>query len=552
MKSAAVFLLLLLCLSSAFSQGQIEHSVLQVEDARTGRTEVDVPLELPDLWDELRGLKQLVLSLKAEEVERRLALRSMESRLRDGEVEAEQQRRSLDRLEGRTEMDRKLVMELKDALRRKVEELQEQSAVRAAKLSADLLTLQSRLNNSESSAEDLKTKNAVLAARLCNTERLMEELRRQNSAYSASNRSSQSEASELESRLNVRLEELNTNTEVLQSRLNSLQEQLNTSADGELRVIQDEVSEVRHRLNSSQLHLDELTRLTADQTSGLWSVERHLDELKTENTAVSSSSTLEENLWAVKSRLQQLETNNTVLEAELSAVTLRQNVTEEQMVELKTQNTAAAAELTSVSVRLAAAERETKALQVRLRASEQTVSELRTENEEIFSRLETAESLNTGIQLRLTASDRLIQKLQNQSSDKLKVAFSASLTDSGSVGPFDDETTLIFSKTITNIGQAYNQTAGVFTAPLRGLYFFSFTAADYVKGYMGLYLYRNNQPIIFNLDLNDHGGYASTSNGVALQLEEGDLVRLSLPASYRLYDDSRNFSVFSGFLLFPL
>lgn len=42
----------------------------------------------------------------------------------------------------------------------------------------------------------------------------------------------------------------------------------------------------------------------------------------------------------------------------------------------------------------------------------------------------------------------------------LKVAFSAGLTDSGSVGPFDEETTLIFSKTITNIGRAYNQSAG--------------------------------------------------------------------------------------------
>lgn len=94
--------------------------------------------------------------------------------------------------------------------------------------------------------------------------------------------------------------------------------------------------------------------------------------------------------------------------------------------------------------------------------------------------------------------------------------------------------------------------SGVFMAPVRGVYFFSFTAADYLKGYMGLYLYRNNQPIIFNLDLNDHGGYASTSNTVVLQLEGGDLVRLSLPASYRLYDDSRNFSVFSGFLLFSL
>uniref|UniRef100_A0A3Q1FIA8 C1q domain-containing protein n=1 Tax=Acanthochromis polyacanthus TaxID=80966 RepID=A0A3Q1FIA8_9TELE len=145
-----------------------------------------------------------------------------------------------------------------------------------------------------------------------------------------------------------------------------------------------------------------------------------------------------------------------------------------------------------------------------------------------------------------------LQRKLNMTENDLKVAFSAGLTDSGSVGPFDEERTLIFSKTLINIGQAYDQTAGVFTAPVRGVYFFSFTAADYLKGYMGLYLYWNDQPIMFNLELNDHGGYTSTSNAMALQLEEGDRVRLSLPASYRLYDDNRNFSLFSGFLLFQL
>uniref|UniRef100_A0A673AYC3 C1q domain-containing protein n=1 Tax=Sphaeramia orbicularis TaxID=375764 RepID=A0A673AYC3_9TELE len=137
-------------------------------------------------------------------------------------------------------------------------------------------------------------------------------------------------------------------------------------------------------------------------------------------------------------------------------------------------------------------------------------------------------------------------------SDQENVAFSAGLTDSGSVGPFDDETTLIFSKTITNVGGAYDRTTGVFTAPLTGLYFFCFTAADYLKGYMGVQLLVNERPVLFSLDLNAHGGYASTSNGLVVNLDRRDRVRLSLPASYRLYDDSRNFSVFSGFLLFPL
>lgn len=41
-----------------------------------------------------------------------------------------------------------------------------------------------------------------------------------------------------------------------------------------------------------------------------------------------------------------------------------------------------------------------------------------------------------------------------------KVAFSAGLTDSGAVGPFDDETTLVYKKAFTNVGDAYNQTTG--------------------------------------------------------------------------------------------
>uniref|UniRef100_A0A667YUZ1 C1q domain-containing protein n=1 Tax=Myripristis murdjan TaxID=586833 RepID=A0A667YUZ1_9TELE len=158
----------------------------------------------------------------------------------------------------------------------------------------------------------------------------------------------------------------------------------------------------------------------------------------------------------------------------------------------------------------------------------------------------------SALQSRLNASESQVDELRRKHTDDLKVAFSAGLTDSGSVGPFDDEVTLVFSKIISNVGQAFNQSSGVFTAPLRGLYFFSFTAADYLKGYMGLYLHRNSQPILFSLNLNDHGGYATAAGGLALELQRGDTVRLSLPASYRLYDDSRNFSIFSGFLLFPL
>lgn len=148
MKSAARFLFLLFSLSPlspGFAQGRLDAPVLHVGSVRTG---LDVPPELPVLWDELRGLKELVLSLKAEEVDQRQTLRRMESRLRDREVEAEQQRRSLDGLEEtvvkqraglrsteeRVEADRRLLTELNSDLRRKVEQLEEQREGEAVKL----------------------------------------------------------------------------------------------------------------------------------------------------------------------------------------------------------------------------------------------------------------------------------------------------------------------------------------------------------------------------------------------------------------------------------
>lgn len=108
-------------------QGQSWAPVPQDEDSGLGD---DVPPELPVLWDELRGLKELVLSLKAEEVGWRQALRRMESWLKDGQVEDEQRRRSLDGLEetaARQEAELRSSQELSLRLSRRLEELEEHS-----------------------------------------------------------------------------------------------------------------------------------------------------------------------------------------------------------------------------------------------------------------------------------------------------------------------------------------------------------------------------------------------------------------------------------------
>ncbi|XP_015230391.1 PREDICTED: uncharacterized protein LOC107084857 [Cyprinodon variegatus] len=291
------------------------------------------------------------------------------------------------------------------------------------------------------------------------------------------------------------------------------------------------------RLRASERVMEQLRRKDAVLASRMCSTETLMEDLKGQISDIqASNSSSASDAVMLEQRL------------EIHLDTLRTNI-EDQVHELK--NKFSSSQL-SLEGRSASAEN-------RLTDAERQQDELRKTNAELESRLRSSEKqledLRTANTVRAAELAFLAERLtaaQRNSEAELKVAFSVGLTDSGIVGPFEEETTLIFSKTITNIGQGYNSSSGVFTAPVRGLYFFSFTAADYQKGYMGLYLYRNQQPVLFSLDLNDHGGYTSTTSVVVLQLEGGDIVRLALPASYRLYDDSRSFSVFSGFLLFPV
>ncbi|CAJ1074943.1 myosin-2 heavy chain-like [Xyrichtys novacula] len=137
-----VFLLLVVCWSPVVAQVSVpQRDEVRTETGTEEGGRADVPSDPVVLWDELQGLKDLVLSLKAAEVGRRQTLRSVESRLRDREMEAEQQRRSVDGLTEtlnqnrkelrsatqRAEADRKLEMDANSELSRKVEELEEQN-----------------------------------------------------------------------------------------------------------------------------------------------------------------------------------------------------------------------------------------------------------------------------------------------------------------------------------------------------------------------------------------------------------------------------------------
>ncbi|XP_071315176.1 complement C1q-like protein 3 [Trachinotus anak] len=144
-------------------------------------------------------------------------------------------------------------------------------------------------------------------------------------------------------------------------------------------------------------------------------------------------------------------------------------------------------------------------------------------------------------------SESQIEELKNQASKK--VIFSAAAGGSGSIGPFNTDTTLVYTRVITNIGRAYGQFTGVFTAPVAGVYYFSIF---YHSGgeYGGkLLLYKNDQLMIMT---HDHESQSDTAdnggNAVFLQLQPGDQVYVRLPANSHVWGHGLH-TTFNGFLV---
>ncbi|XP_068509094.1 uncharacterized protein [Syngnathus scovelli] len=482
-------------------------------------------------------------------------------------------------------------------------------------LADDLPFLRMRLRASESALDQLKRKSSVLASRLCLVENLRKTSSVADAEVQVHQNSSQGHTSALtsekdgqwqkiKSRVETDSSNIHQNMSAFHARLLHLEGKIMTGEqhlqdirglEVQMNVVKNhvedlwtEISVKSGQLSNMEAQLGNGCNNTAALEGNVKMAEAHVEKLKV------LSSALEVRLNVSERLLEELKTECTALDrrlnvsdkfqeqlktesrGELLTVTERLKLTEAEVGDLWMKNTAQTTRVSNMESRLTDSIQNTAAVEVRLNISEKILEELKTECTAWATHLSNVEFQlthninNTEVLLRrLNMNGQKINNLKEttedlmsrlhvleqhgtQTSGETKVAFAAALTDSGSVGPFDQETTLIFSKVFTNIGRAYDETSGVFTAPVDGIYVFSFTAADFLKGYMGVTLYCNRQPIVSSLDLNDHGGYASATNGVLIPLEAGDRVRLSLPASYRLYDDMRSFSVFSGFLLFQL
>ncbi|XP_032439972.1 collagen alpha-1(VIII) chain-like [Xiphophorus hellerii] len=144
------------------------------------------------------------------------------------------------------------------------------------------------------------------------------------------------------------------------------------------------------------------------------------------------------------------------------------------------------------------------------------------------------------------------QVLELKKKDATNIAFSAATGGSGSNGPFDTDTTVIYRKLIINVGNAYNQHTGIFVAPVPGIYYFTFFYHAGGSQVASLSLMKNNEKVVITYDhKTSQDGADNGGNAAFLQLQQGDQVYVRMHANSHIWQNNY-ITTFSGVLLRPL
>jgi len=184
---------------------------------------------------------------------------------------------------------------------------------------------------------------------------------------------------------------------------------------------------------------------------------------------------------------------------------------------------------------------EVTGLKERIDVIEETIEESKVSSDEQFESLVETSASNTA----------RIQVLENDKPNK--IYFSAYNDEGGHVTG-----QLMFPKVITNLGSAFDASSGVFTAPVKGVYTFSFSGqqSSYTNGgefAIDLYV-KKNDATVFGIydDRNSNGEnqkYQNINSIFSLDLIENDKVKLVLDSSDKLYASGNMRLIFMGQLV---
>lgn len=128
---------------------------------------------------------------------------------------------------------------------------------------------------------------------------------------------------------------------------------------------------------------------------------------------------------------------------------------------------------------------------------------------------------------------------------KQEVAFSAGVTSASSTW---NSGTLIFNAVISNVGNGYNPSTGVFTSPQKGTYVFFVSAIENNKQDLGVDIVLNSVSKVRAIG-NNSAGYQTGTNMVVLNLKKGDRVWVRHSYGKGYHTHSVPLTTFAGFLV---
>lgn len=203
---------------------------------------------------------------------------------------------------------------------------------------------------------------------------------------------------------------------------------------------------------------------------------------------------------------------------------------------------------------------EVAAMREKMAATTQTQSRLEQTLSTVMQKMATVEANMQSYKSQVEELSKVNQAQEEQlkalkditSADTTKMAFTAAL--GSPIGPFQQSTPVKYPKILSNIGSGYNPNTGIFTARVRGVYYFRYTMYNNNSGQPNsvVALMMNSQRLVHTWDTTGSDHHDSASNAAVVQLEAGDSVFVQLEATRVLYDDTNNYNTFSGFLLFTL
>ncbi|XP_063434094.1 cerebellin-2-like [Mytilus trossulus] len=125
-------------------------------------------------------------------------------------------------------------------------------------------------------------------------------------------------------------------------------------------------------------------------------------------------------------------------------------------------------------------------------------------------------------------------------------AFAASL--SSYTKTYKTNESVLFDKVWANIGNGYDASSGIFTAPKSGVYQFSCTIMRF-KDSIKVHLFQNEKKTVA-IYPGSGSLYIPGSLNIVLQVKKGDKVFIRNERNQQIYSESGSqFSMFSGFMI---